>query len=182
MSEAACSLQPPEAIPTTTSTTEPTPTPTEPPTRKKKPTFFYPHRQIIVIVIVADILCDFENGLCDWKVRSTDPDSMYNWFHGTAESLEASSVPSPPYDYHEDKTKYFMIASDHLGSTAPAESFTILESPIFLGRDHPIECYSFWFYFGVGSAFYHFFIQSHLLILRTARRSRRVFGGLRDAS
>lgn len=85
--------------------------------------------------------------MCDWEVRST---MNYSWNRDTAELLENESVPGPPNDHNEERSKYFMIASDYRAGPLAidgAESF--LESQVFLGREHPVECFSFFFYFGV---------------------------------
>jgi hypothetical protein len=48
------------------------------------------------------------------------------------------------------KDKRFMMASDQVGgSEGMAGARTELKSPIFKGNEHPLECFSFWFYFGV---------------------------------
>ena len=43
-----------------------------------------------------------------------------------------------------------MIASDHMaGDESTGNARTELKSPLFEGNQHPLECFSFWFTFGV---------------------------------
>ena len=58
-----------------------------------------------------------------------------------------------------------MIASDHMaGSENIGETRTELKSPLFKGNEHPVECVSFWFNFGVRCSIefheYFFYVES----------------------
>ena len=65
----------------------------------------------------------------------------------TAKQLKNQDIPGPDGDYQDLTDKRFMMASDHVGGKADAR--TELKSPVFKGNEHPLECFSFWFYFGV---------------------------------
>ena len=95
------------------------------------------------------ILCTFEKDLCDWQIISED--EKYKWQRNTEDELISNNIPGPLNgDYHDEKNKYFMIASDFVAGQDSFEGAkTILKSPDFLVEEHPIECFNFWFYFGV---------------------------------
>lgn len=102
------------------------------------------------ILFTADIHCTFEENLCGWNMATNDESNLYRWFRETANGLEFEHVPAPPEDHNDYSDTYFMIASDHLAGSSSAEGLeTQLISPVFEGKVHPIECFSFWFYFGV---------------------------------
>ena len=64
--------------------------------------------------------------------------------------LNDNNIPGPSGDYHDQMNKLFMIASDFVaGPDSLERAATILTSPDFLVEEHPIECFNFWFYFGV---------------------------------
>ena len=64
--------------------------------------------------------------------------------------MQNQDIPGPDGDYHDLTDKRFMMASDHVGGAeGMAGARTELKSPIFKGNEHPLECFSFWFYFGV---------------------------------
>ena len=93
------------------------------------------------------ILCNFEEDYCDWKLDSVD--NLYKWQRRTVGGLE--NFPRPDGDYHGEKNTFFLYAGDKIAgsnSTGTGLSAT-LRSPDFLVEEHPLECFSFWFYFGV---------------------------------
>lgn len=142
-----CDFEPKEAFPTTP-TTESTTTATEPPQRKMNgrslKMWKFPHK---LSLYTADFFCNFEVDYCDWVVTNT---LDYVWSRTTAELLESESVPGPQNDHNGERSKYFLIASDYMaGPLAPEGAESVLESQVFLGRDHPVECFRFFFYFGV---------------------------------
>lgn len=84
-------------------------------------------------------------------MSTTDLTQMYQWFHYTSELLEGSSIPGPPSDHSGKKDTFYMMASDYTGADSkPADATTTLLSPNLIGSEHPVECFGFWFYFGVG--------------------------------
>ena len=95
------------------------------------------------------ILCTFEENFCDWAIQNDD--DKYKWIRKNENQLNNNNIPGPVNgDYHNEKDKFFLIASDHVaGQEVPPGSKTILKSPDFMVADHPIECFNFWFYFGV---------------------------------
>ena len=102
----------------------------------------------------ALILCDFEKDKCSWSTYSQD--TYYKWTRQTVNSLNNANYPGPSGDYLNDKTTYFLYAGDkHAGENSTGNSvITTLKSPEFKVEEHPEECFSFWFYFGV-STFQH---------------------------
>ena len=130
-----CNLQPPEAKPTpapTPPTTTPgttTPIPTEPPG--------------------PVIICDFENGLCEWSVEGGD---WYKWEHYNAKNLDVDGFAGPDTDYQGQDDKYFIIA--HLTDnqySGEQNVLTKIKSPLFEVDQHPVECFSFYYIFDVSS-------------------------------
>jgi hypothetical protein len=96
----------------------------------------------------ADLLCDFEQDLCGWSASTNEAGmTLYLWTQYTSFGLQEEDIPGPDGDYQDLKDKRFIMASDHVGGKAGAR--TELKSPVFKGNEHPLECFSFWFYFGV---------------------------------
>ena len=62
--------------------------------------------------------------------------------------LEEQQKPGPIADYGDHKDTFFLHAGLPSGNGVE-NSAAILISPDFKSRDHPIECFTFWFYFGV---------------------------------
>lgn len=61
-------------------------------------------------------------------------------------------LPGPSGDFENVAKTHFMIASNALaGTEGPQNAVTKLESPYFSALEHPAECFSFWFYFGVST-------------------------------
>ena len=104
-------------------------------------------------MISALILCTFEEDLCNWQIQSDD--EKYKWDRKTEDQLVADNIPGPLNgDYHDEKNKFFMIASDFVAGQDSFEGAkTIIKSPDFLVEEHPIECFNFWFYFGVSAVY-----------------------------
>ena len=99
-------------------------------------------------LFLAIIECAFENDACQWTILTDDETEKFKWTRKSAEELEG--LPAPSGDYENNAKPHFMIASNALaGSEAPQKAVTKLESPYFSGLQHPVECFSFWFYFGV---------------------------------
>ena len=44
---------------------------------------------------------------------------------------------------------FFMIAANENENGEGADEYAELRSPFFKSIEHPVECFSFWFYFGV---------------------------------
>ena len=115
---------------------------------------------ITYINVLALILCNFEKNLCDWKLDSVD--HLYKWQRRTANSLINNDLPGPDADYHDVKDTYFLYAGDKLaGTNSTGTGLTAtLRSPDFIVEEHPLECFSFWFYFGVSIFYLGLFFQS----------------------
>ena len=134
--KAECTLEPPEAKPTpaptpTTTPASTTPIPTEPPG--------------------PVILCDFEQGLCQWSVEGGD---WYQWEHFNAKNLAGEDFAGPDADYQGHDDKYFIIA--HLTDNAYSGDQNVLtkiKSPLFEVNEHPVECFSFYYIFDVSYTF-----------------------------
>lgn len=99
-------------------------------------------------LFLAIIECSFENDACQWTILTDDETEKFKWTRKSAEELEG--LPGPSGDFENDAKTHFMIASNAVaGTEGPPNAVTKLESPYFSGLQHPAECFSFWFYFGV---------------------------------
>ena len=65
------------------------------------------------------------------------------------EELSGESRAGPDTTFDGDLANHFAIAGN-IGDSAD-EGFASLKSPFFESFEHPVECFSFWFYFGVKS-------------------------------
>ena len=64
--------------------------------------------------------------------------------------LEQGGIPGPSSDYANENNRYYMIASDLLaGNEGLQGAVSQLKSPLFKAGEHPLECFAFWFFFGV---------------------------------
>ena len=63
------------------------------------------------------------------------------------EELSGESRAGPDTTFDGDLANHFAIAGN-IGDSAD-EGFASLKSPFFESFEHPVECFSFWFYFGV---------------------------------
>jgi hypothetical protein len=75
------------------------------------------------------------------------------WTRQSVNNLNNANLPGPPGDYLNDQATMFLYAGDkHAGENSTGNAvMTVLTSPEFLVEEHPIECFSFWFYFGVST-------------------------------
>ena len=75
------------------------------------------------------------------------------WTRQSVNNLNNGNLPGPPGDYLNDQATMFLYAGDkHAGENSTGNAvMTVLKSPEFLVEEHPIECFSFWFYFGVST-------------------------------
>ena len=80
-------------------------------------------------------------------------DKYYMWTRQSVNNLNNGNLPGPPGDYLNDQATMFLYAGDkHAGENSTGNAvMTVLKSPEFLVEEHPIECFSFWFYFGVST-------------------------------
>ena len=123
-----CDFEPaaakPTEAPTTTTQGPTTPAPTEPPG--------------------PVIVCDFEKNLCGWQIK---PDNATFVFQ-RKNAKQIGDNPGPTNDYEGKDDKFFMIASLEL-EAANQNQIARFRSPKFKKDEHPVECFSFWFNFGV---------------------------------
>lgn len=96
------------------------------------------------------IVCEFEEseGFCHWS--SSQDDDKYAFFRNTSNGLEEAGILGPPTDNLEAKDKFFAMTSNFLAEEVLPGKRARLVSPTFVGKEHPYECFSFWFYFGRG--------------------------------
>lgn len=96
------------------------------------------------------INCQFEasQGFCDWM--HTQDDDNYAFFRNTSNGLEEAGILGPGTDNLEAKDKFFVMTSSFLAQEVLPGKRARLISPTFVGKEHPYECFSFWFYFGRG--------------------------------
>ena len=98
------------------------------------------------------IECTFEENFCDWKINSDD--HLYKWQRKTINSLVNNEFPGPDTNLN-DESQYFVYAGFKIaGPNSTGDGVTaVLASPDFLVEEHPLECFHFWFYFGVSILF-----------------------------
>ena len=102
-------------------------------------------------VISAVIECSFEENFCDWKINSDD--HLYKWVRKTIENLGNNDYPRPDVNIN-DQSEYFVYAGYKMaGSNSTDKATAVMASPNFLVEEHPLECFHFWFYFGVSTDF-----------------------------
>ena len=130
-----CLVKPPEADPNLPTTPEPT----EPPG--------------------PVITCSFEFDLCDWQDIADD--ELHKWKRKTAD--EIGETPGPDQDKDGKADTYFMIAVNENEAGASDDTAAELRSPFFKTDEHPYECFSFWFYFGVSIFFMLYFLKMVLI-------------------
>ena len=76
---------------------------------------------------------------------------MHKWQRKTANEIGDGLGPDQDKDGMFDT--YFMIASNQNEPEQGVDAFAELRSPFFKSTEHPVECFSFWFYFGVSFFF-----------------------------
>ena len=85
-------------------------------------------------------------------MSTDDTASQYLWKRYNSKELEEGGIPGPSSDYANDNNRYYMIASDLLaGNEGLPGAVSQLKSPLFNAGEHPLECFAFWFFFGVSS-------------------------------
>ena len=95
------------------------------------------------------ILCHFQDDICNWKITSeTD---YYKWKRYNGKSLSDEEIPGPNGDLNSDQQKYFLLASTVIGENDKPGHYTILSTEEFVVKEHPVECLSFWYEFGVST-------------------------------
>ena len=100
-----------------------------------------------VTTFSAIILCNLNEDFCGWENVQDSPD--HKWERKTVEELSGESRAGPDTTFDGDLANHFAIAGN-IGDSAD-EGFASLKSPFFESFEHPVECFSFWFYFGVKS-------------------------------
>ena len=102
-----------------------------------------------MLTFLAVIVCDFEQNLCGWATRPVN--ATFKFQRHTADQI--GDKPGPNNDYQGKTDKFFMIASQEVEAGNP-NTIARFRSPKFKKDEHPVECFSFWFNFGV-SVIYH---------------------------
>ena len=103
------------------------------------------------ILFSAVILCNFEEDLCGWNNVIDRPEWQFE--RKTSEELVAESRPGPDAGLNGVKNDHFLIA----GNLEDSEegSVAAIQSPYFKSKEHPVECFWFWFYFSVSLIYPH---------------------------
>ena len=117
------------------------------------------------------ILCDFENGLCQWSVEGGD---WYKWEHYNAKNLAVDDFAGPESDYQGHDDKYFIIA--HLTDnqySGDQNVLTKIKSPLFEVNQHPVECFSFYYIFDVSYMYFRSFSLIFIFSFYFVERWRR---------
>ena len=105
------------------------------------------------ISFLAVLLCNFQNDFCGWQNVEDSPD--HKWERKTVEELSGENRIGPDTTFNGNLDNRFVIAGNIGDSTD--EAFASLKSPNFESFEHPQECFSFWFYFGVKIILNRFF-------------------------
>ena len=114
----------------------------------------------------AVILCNFEDGMCDWKTLSDD--KLYKFSRKKSEQLGNQDLPGPDGSVNDEST-FFMYAGHKMAGINSTNGVTAqLKSPDFVIEEHPLECFSFWFFFGVSSSLIYRVIRLKLIHFRLA--------------
>ena len=92
----------------------------------------------------AEILCDFEENLCQWANRPVG--AKFKFLRRNA--LQIGDEPGPNNDYQGKNDTFFMIASKEISDGNPND-IARFRSPVYKKDEHPMECFSFRFNFGV---------------------------------
>ena len=95
-------------------------------------------------------MCDFQANKCDWDKKPDNATFMFR--RHSANQLENFNMTGPDQDYQGEKTGRFMIASiyrDNAAVESLEDDRARLRSPIYNSSEHPVECFNFWFNFGV---------------------------------
>ena len=96
---------------------------------------------------IALVLCNFEDNVCDWKLQSDD--KLYKWQRKSISSLGNDDFPGPDGNVNTESEKFMYAGHKLAGVNSTEGAFATLKSPDFVIEEHPLECFSFWFYFGV---------------------------------
>ena len=92
-------------------------------------------------------MCDFQANTCGWDKKPDNATFIFQ--RHSAQQLENSNMPGPVQDYQGEKNKRFMIASIDRADFNVENEIARFRSPIFKSSEHPVECFNFWFNFGV---------------------------------
>ena len=95
------------------------------------------------------ITCDFQNGFCNWKYDCTIENCNYVFERRTSDDLKQNNITGPTSDKFGLTDKYFLLTSNYKAQEVLAGSTTTLISPLFAAKDHPVECFFFFFYLDV---------------------------------
>ena len=93
------------------------------------------------------IMCSFQDDFCNWTPESSD--EKYSFFRETSDGLEKSNITGPKTDNFEHTDKYFVLTSNYQAQEVLAGSTATLVSPYFPAKEHPVECFFFFFYLDV---------------------------------
>ena len=104
-----------------------------------------------------------------WEVSTTDPDKIFNWIRTNGESIMNSETPGPEFDHDNNRTRFFMF-TDKIDQNEDYETkeeiFTTITSPVYSAKDFPLECFTFYYFFGVNSTKWKFHDFAITQILR----------------
>ena len=90
------------------------------------------------------ILCNFQKNTCGWDKKPDNASFIFQ--RHTAEQV--GDNPGPDVDYQGKVDKMFMIASLDREASVKNE-IARFRSPEFISSEHPVECFHFWFNFGM---------------------------------
>ena len=95
------------------------------------------------------IFCNFQNSFCNWQYDCTIEDCNFVFERKTSDQLKESNRTGPTTDKWGKTNKYFLLTSNYKAQEVLAGTTSTLVSPLFNGKDHPVECFFFFFYLDV---------------------------------
>ena len=91
--------------------------------------------------------CSFEQNFCGWQ--NVQKNSSHVWKRHNAKQLGNGNIPGPEMD-HNDNQEGFFVVTQNLNSDDHGQfQIANLKSPLLKASEHPIECFCFWYKFGV---------------------------------
>ena len=90
------------------------------------------------------IVCNFEENLCGWQIKPDNATFVFQRHN----AIQIGDKPGPNNDYQGKDDKFFMIASQEKDA-GNQNQIARFRSPKFKKDEHPVECFSFWFNFGL---------------------------------
>ena len=92
--------------------------------------------------------CEFSTDYCHWSVEASDQVSGFVFDRVTAADLQQSGIAGPVTSHFGKNDDPFVFVTAN-GTVDEKGTVTIIKSPLLKGKEHPEECFHFWFDFRV---------------------------------